>query len=63
MASHQPSEYMGVESFFGDSAPLSKSVGYVVVLGFGAAFSIFTTVLVYLGKKFSGVDMTSEQFK
>jgi SSS family transporter len=62
MATHQPAEYLYADSFFGGSPPLSKSVGYVVVLGFGAAFSIFTTVLVYLGKKFSGVDMTSEQF-
>jgi hypothetical protein len=27
-------------------------VGYAVVIGFGAAFSIFTTILVILNKKF-----------
>jgi len=43
---------------------LSQTIGYVVVLGFGAAFSIFTTLLVYLEKRFSGGEaMTSEKFK
>ena len=60
---HQPEQYTGQESFFGDDPPLSESVGWAVVLGFGAAFSIFTTILVYVGKKYSGVAMTSEAFK
>jgi hypothetical protein len=35
-----------------------------VVLGFGAAFSLFTTALVYIEKYFGGgKEMTSEQFK
>jgi len=57
------SEYEGQESFFGGVAPLSEGVGYLVVLGFGALFSIFTTVLVLLNKYFgkSG-DVTSEHF-
>lgn len=60
---HQPEEYNGQDSFFGDNTPLSEAVGYVVVLGFGAAFSIFTTILVYLDKRGSGGDgMTSEMF-
>ena len=37
--------------------------GYVVVLGFGAAFSVFTTILVYIEKYFTGSQITSEQFK
>jgi hypothetical protein len=38
--------------------------GYLIVLGFGAAFSVFTTALVYMEKHFAGgVEMTSEQFK
>jgi hypothetical protein len=38
--------------------------GYLVVLGFGAFFSVMTTTLVYLDKKYAGgVAMTSEQFK
>lgn len=61
---HQPSQYYGKESFFGDNAPLPESVGYAVVLGFGLAFSIFTTILVFLERRFSGTaGMTSEKFK
>ena len=60
----QPDGYAGMESFFGDDPPLSESVGYFVVLGFGAAFSIFTTLLVYMEKWFSGgKSITSEKFK
>ena len=60
----QPEEYATQDSFFGDERPLDISVGYIVVLGFGAAFSIFTTIIVYLDKKFSGGRaITSEQFK
>lgn len=54
---------MGQESFFEGSSPLPESVGYAVVLGFGAAFSIFTTILVFLEKKFAGgAALTSEKF-
>jgi len=63
LTSSQPSEYAGMTSFFGGEAPLSESVGYIVVLGFGAAFSILTTILVYMERRFSGTGMTSEQFK
>jgi hypothetical protein len=64
VTSAQPAEYAGQESFFGGTPPLSESVGYIVVLGFGAAFSIFTTLLVYLEKKFAGgAGITSEKFK
>lgn len=59
----QPAEYAGKESFFGSESPLPVSVGYAVVLGFGAAFSIFTTAIVYVEKLFSGnTVMTSEKF-
>lgn len=62
--SQQPEEYFGAESFFGGDAPLPKSVGYIVVLGFGAAFSVFTTLLVYLeGLINKDSAMTSEKFK
>lgn len=62
--SNQPEKYAGQESFFGDDNPLSQSIGYIVVLGFGAAFSIFTTLLVLLEKKFAGGKaMSSEKFK
>jgi len=56
--------YETKESFFEGASPLPQSVGYAVVLGFGAAFSIFTTILVYLEKYFTGSKgMTSEKFK
>jgi SSS family transporter len=59
----QPSQYAGMDSFFGGTAPLSKAVGFVVVLGFGAAFSVFTTLIVYMEKWFSGGEaMSSEKF-
>lgn len=62
--SQQPAEYLGKESFFEGASPLPESVGYAVVLGFGAAFSIFTTILVFLEKKFAGgAALTSEKFK
>ena len=40
--------------------PLSAGLG--IVLGFGAFFSVFTTVLVRLESAFSGVTMTSEHY-
>ena len=62
--SSQPAIYAGKDSFFGGDPPLSEAVGYIVVLGFGAAFSIFTTILVYLEGKYSGESgMSSEKFK
>lgn len=56
-------EYFGMSSYFGGDPPLSKAIGYLVVLGFGAFFSLFTTVIVYLDKVFSGnASQTSEHF-
>lgn len=61
--SHQPSEYAGMESFFENEPPLSQAVGYFVVLGFGALFSLLTTALVFLEKQYGGApEMTSEKF-
>jgi SSS family transporter len=60
---YQPEAYHGDTSFFGGTPPLSQAIGYLVVLGFGVAFSIFTTALVYIEKCFSGETvMTSEKF-
>lgn len=57
-------EYQGQESFFGGTAPLSKTVGYIVVIGFGAMFSIITTLLVFIDSYYgSKKKMTSENFK
>lgn len=47
-------EYIGKDSYFGGESPLSKAVGYIVVIGFGAFFSLFTTLVVYIEKLFSG---------
>ena len=56
--------YAGKDSFFGGEPPLSEGVGYLVVLGFGALFSLMTTGLVLMKKYFgSGGDITSEHFK
>ena len=57
-------EYQGQTSYFGGAPPLSLTIGYLVVLGFGALFSVFTTIVVYLDKVFAGnASITSEHFK
>jgi len=55
-------EYIGKESFFGGNTPLPEGAGYAIVLGFGAFFSVFTTVVVYLDKVYNGTKQTSEFF-
>lgn len=55
-------QYVGKTSFFGDDTPLPEGAGYAIVLGFGAFFSIFTTVLVYADKHINGTVHTSEFF-
>jgi len=55
-------EYIGKESFFGNDTPLPLGAGYAIVLGFGAFFSVFTTVIVYLDKVYNGTKQTSEFF-
>jgi len=57
-------EFAGQESFFGGQPPLNVGVGYAVVLGFGAAFSIVTSLLVFINQVVSGNStITSEHFK
>lgn len=53
--------YDGKDSFFGGEAPLSESVGYLVVLGFGALFSVITTVLVMLNRYFGNRGATTSE--
>jgi len=55
-------EYRYKDSFFGGTPPLSEATGYVLVLGFGAFFSILTTIMVWLDPKYGGTEITSEQF-
>ena len=57
-------KYLGQESYFGGEAPLSPAVGYAVVLGFGLFFSILTTVIVFVSRKYGKKGaITSEHFK
>jgi hypothetical protein len=57
-------KYRGQESMFGGEPPLSEGIGYLVVLGFGALFSVFTTCIVLINKYFGKRgDQTSEHFK
>lgn len=43
---------------------VTQGVGYAVVLGFGVAFSVLTTLLVYVNRWFGNQgDVTSEHFK
>jgi len=58
----QPKDYWGKESFFGTDPPLDLSAGYLIVLGFGAFFSVFTTALVYIDKVYNKTEHTSEFF-
>jgi hypothetical protein len=56
--------YRGQESMFGGEPPLSVGIGYLVVLGFGALFSVFTTCIVLVNKYFGNRgEQTSEHFK
>ncbi|KAL3613783.1 urea active transporter [Castilleja foliolosa] len=49
-------------SFFEGKAVLNQSVGYSVILGFGAFFAVFTSFLVWLEKRYVGSRHTSEWF-
>jgi SSS family transporter len=57
-----PPQYAGQDSFFGKDPPLSEGVGFVIVIGFGLFFSVFTSLLVYLENKYAGANYTSEYF-
>ncbi|CAJ1955663.1 unnamed protein product [Cylindrotheca closterium] len=56
-------KYQGSDSFFGGDAPLPEGVGWAVVVGFGALFSVITTIIVFIGQKYGGQGaVTSEHF-
>jgi len=55
-------QYCGQSSFFGNTSPLPQWVGYVIMLGFGLFFGIFTIGLVFLDWKLLGTKNTSEWF-
>lgn len=53
---------MRQSSFFGGQAVLNQGAGYSVILGFGAFFAVFTSILVWLEKRYVGSRHTSEWF-
>ncbi|EIE20547.1 urea active transporter-like protein [Coccomyxa subellipsoidea C-169] len=55
-------QYDGATSFFDGAASLNQATGYAIVVGFGAFFTIFTTILVFLDYRYGGTKQTSEQF-
>ena len=56
-------QYEESESFFGTNPPLPEGVGWAVVIGFGALFSVITTIIVMISQKFGSTgDITSEHF-
>ena len=55
-------EYFGQETFFEGKAPLPEWAGYLIVIGFGAFFSLFTWAIMALDRKYVGTKLTSEFF-
>lgn len=49
-------------SFFGGEPVISQAVGWIVVVAFGALFTLLTSVMVFLDYRFGGSPHTSEQF-
>ncbi|GBF99241.1 urea-proton symporter-like [Raphidocelis subcapitata] len=49
-------------SFFQGKHALSEALGWVIVVAFGALFTLLTSVLVYLDYRYGGTSHTSEQF-
>lgn len=44
------------------SPPLNQGYGYGIVVGFGAFFSVFITILWMVEQRYSGVQSTSEEY-
>ena len=61
---NKPVEWAGSNCSMSDSSGclISLGLGFAIVVGFGVFFSIFTSMLVWMEKKFGGVKMTSEHF-
>ncbi|KAJ8908503.1 hypothetical protein NDN08_005211 [Rhodosorus marinus] len=55
-------QYCCDTSFFGGNNPLEPWVGYVIILGFGLVFGLFTVGLVYIDWKLLRTKATSEWF-
>lgn len=62
MLPNAPAFAPGQCSFFGGKPALSEALGWVIVVAFGALFTLLTSVLVWLDYRFGGTSSTSEQF-
>lgn len=49
-------------SFFEGAAVISQAWGWVIVVAFGALFTLLTSGMVFLDYRFGGATHTSEQF-
>lgn len=49
------------EAFEG-GAPLPQAYGYIVVLGFGLFFSVLTTLLIWLDRRYTGTKNSAESY-
>lgn len=56
-------EFDGRCTFFqAGSYALPQGLGWFIICGLGGVFAIFTTVLVYMGDRYSGHEITSEEY-
>ncbi|DBA97618.1 TPA: hypothetical protein ACH3X3_012521 [Trebouxia sp. C0006] len=55
-------QYDYKSSFFGGEAPLSQKVGYPLVIGLAAFFTILTVTLVQIDRRWGGTKYNSEHF-
>lgn len=49
-------------SFFEGATAIPQAVGWIIVVAFGALFTLLTSVMVFLDYRFGGAAHTSEQF-
>lgn len=57
-----PDFKVGQCSFFSGNYALSEALGWVIVVAFGALFTLLTSGIVWLDYRFGGTSKTSEQF-
>lgn len=55
-------QYDNKSSFFNGQSILSPSVGYAIILGYGAFFAALTILISFLDKRFAGAKNDSEEF-
>jgi hypothetical protein len=49
-------------SFFEGATAIPQAVGWIIVVAFGALFTLLTSIMVFLDYRFGGAAHTSEQF-